>query len=240
MRAPKISTFRILVDETVNDLILEPHIAAFLSAHPSLSIELKRRPMTGGRGRTGADLILGYEPSVLAGSGGDTLHVQSLLTCAAPRYLRARGLPHHPRDLRGISDALVVSDDPGAPLPWRFENAGQKLSIKPGIRAVTPSPSIALALAAAGAGFTQIPECWAIDHVRTGRLVRLLPEWEPSIHLRPVMRCGSVDAHAFVRFIRTRLETGGLGRTALPGSPAARAVALHQMTRHADGVRFGG
>jgi DNA-binding transcriptional LysR family regulator len=105
---------------------------------------------------------------------------------------------------------------------------------------VTPSPSTALALAAAGAGLTQIPECWAIDYVRTGRLVRLLPEWEPSIHLRPVVRCDGSDTRAFVRFIRTLLEAGGPGRTVLPRTPATRAVALHQMTRHANGVRFGG
>jgi DNA-binding transcriptional LysR family regulator len=176
----------------------------------------------------------------LADNGEDILHTQNLLTCAAPHYLRARGLPHHPRDLRAISDALAVSDDPGAPLPWRFENAGRKLSIKPRIRAVTPSPSTALALAAAGAGFTQIPECWAMEHVRAGRLVRLLPEWESSIHLRPVTRCCGADARAFVRFIRTVLEAGGPGRTLLPGSLAIGAVALHQMTRHANGVRFGG
>jgi DNA-binding transcriptional LysR family regulator len=227
VRSPKRSTLRILADGTVNDLILEPHVTAFLSAHPSLSIALERRSMTGGHGRAGPDLILRYEPSASAGGGGDILHTQSLLTCAAPHYLRERGLPHHPRDLRGISDALVVSDDPGAPLPWRFENAGQGLSIKPQIRAATPSPSTALALAVAGAGFTQIPECWAIDHVRTGRLVRLLPEWEPSIHLRPVTRSGGADARAFVRFIRTLLEAGGPGRTVLPRSPATRAVALH-------------
>ena len=234
MRSPKRSVLRILADETVNDLILEPHVTAFLSAHPSLSIALERRSTTS------PDLILRYEPSPPAGRGGDILHTQSLLTCAAPHYLRERGLPHHPHDLRGISDALVVSDDPGAPLLWRFENAGQRLSVKPHIRAVTPSPATALALAAAGAGFAQIPQCWAIDHVRTGRLVRLLPEWEPSIHLRPVMRRGGTDARAFVRFIRTLLEAGGAGRTVLPVSPATRAVAPQQMTRHGNGVRFGG
>lgn len=140
MRAPKRPTLRILADETVNDLILEPHVTAFLSAHPALSIALERRSMTGGCRRTAPDLILRYEPSAPAGNAGDILHTQNLLTCAAPRYLRERGLPHHPHDLRGASDALVVSDDPGAPLPWRFEYAGQTLSIKPHIRAVTPSP----------------------------------------------------------------------------------------------------
>ncbi len=236
----KRCTLRVIADETVARFILDPHLAAFASAHPSLSIALERQIKRGGPGRARADLILRYGASTLAGSGGDVLHAQRLLTCAAPHYLRVRGLPHHPHDLRGTFDALVISDDPGAPSPWRFENMGQKLSVKPDIRAVTPSPSTALALAKAGVGIAQIPECWVLDEIRTGKLIRLLPEWEPTVHLQAHLPCGDAgpDPRDFIRFIRMLFQTTSAGGR--PEPVAAQAIFPQCRTPHGDGVGFGG
>jgi DNA-binding transcriptional LysR family regulator len=216
MRISTRSTLRILADETVSELILKSHIAAFLAANPLISIEVDRCAGALGRGRTEAALVLKYMPSLLAGAGAEMLNVQKLVTCAAPHYLRERGLPHHPRDLCGQFDALVIANGLKAPFAWRFENATKKLSIEPQVRAVTPSPSTALALTMAGIGIAQIPECWAINQVRTGSLVRLLQEWEPRVHLRAIVPHGrpEPDARAFIRFIQTLLETGGPGRSA--------------------------
>jgi LysR family transcriptional regulator, regulator for bpeEF and oprC len=170
------SRLRLLVDETAAELILKPHIAAFLATHPSLSVELQQRAWASADARRDVDLALQYAPSARASKGAIRLDAQGLLTCAAPQYLRGRGLPQHPLDLRRQQhDGVIVSDNAKSLSAWKFASGTEMLNVESGRRATAPSLSMALALTLGGAGVSQIPECWAIGHVRSGRLVRLLP-----------------------------------------------------------------
>jgi DNA-binding transcriptional LysR family regulator len=205
------STLRFLADETVGELILKPQIAAFLSAHPSLSIEFRQRAWTPGVTSADADLVLQYVPALSAPVGAEKLGEQRLLTCAAPQYLRERGLPHHPLDLRRHRhEGLVVEDNSTAAPAWKFVNSTQILNVETRKRAIAPSLSAALALTLGGAGVSQIPECWGIGYVRSGKLVRLLPDWEASLHLLALRPRDARSPHtaALLRFARALIEMG--------------------------------
>jgi DNA-binding transcriptional LysR family regulator len=93
--------------------------------------------------------------------------------------------------------------------PLKF-SAANLLTVEPGKRATAPSLSMALALSLGGAGVSQMPECWGIGHVRSGRLVRLLPEWEASLNLFAVepRSKGNPNAQALLRFVRTLVDMG--------------------------------
>jgi DNA-binding transcriptional LysR family regulator len=82
-------------------------------------------------------------------------------------------------------------------------------------RAIVPSLSTALTLTLGGAGVTQLPEYWGIGHVRSGRLVRLLPEWEAGLHLLAFEPRGGCSPHAaaLLRYARTLIDMGGLRRS---------------------------
>jgi DNA-binding transcriptional LysR family regulator len=214
-RAIGRSRLRLLVDETAAELILKPHIAAFLAAHPSLSVELRQRAWASEDARRDVDLALQYAPSVRAPKGAVQLDAQGLLTCAAPQYLRGRGLPQNPLDLRRQRhDGVVVSDNAKSRSAWKFASGTEMLNVESGRRATAPSLSMALALTLGGAGVSQIPECWAIGHVRSGRLVRLLPEWESSLNLFAFEPRSWRDsnAQALVQFVRTLIDLGAPGR----------------------------
>ena len=212
--AARRSNLRLLLDETVGELILKPQIAAFLIAHPSLSIEFRQRAWTPYEAYTDADLALQYASAPPA-AAGPALGEQRLLTCAAPQYLRERGLPLHPHDLRlHTHDGVLVSDGRKVPPTWKFTRGAKKLAAGVRTRSIAPSLSTALALTLGGAGVSQIPECWAIGYVRSGKLVRLLPDWEPSLYLfssEPHGR-GSPYASALLRFARGLMEKGVLAR----------------------------
>jgi DNA-binding transcriptional LysR family regulator len=237
-------TLRLLVDETVAELILRPHIAAFLVAHPSLCVELHQRAWASAEGCGDIDLALQYAPSARAPKGAVKLDEQRLLTCAAPQYLRGRGLPHHPSDLRRQRhDGVAVSNDLAAPCAWKFAHASQRLSIDIGPRATAASIPMALVLALNGVGISQIPECWGIGHVRSGRLVRLFPDWETSLHLLASLPRGedNAGASALLRFVRTLIESGAPSRhtgsaNQMPAAPPLSPL----LVPRADGVSFAG
>jgi DNA-binding transcriptional LysR family regulator len=209
VRVARSPHLRLVVDETVGELILKPHVAAFLTAHPSLSIEVIQRAWSSGGKRHDVDLALQYVPALSAMAGAEKLGEQRLLTCAAPQYLRERGLPHHPRDL-DRHEGVVVSYNTAASSPWKFADCTQDLNVEIRKRAVVPSLSAALALTLGGAGVSQIPACWGIGYVRSGKLVRLLPEWEASLHLLTFEPRGGRSLHAasLLRYAQTLIEMG--------------------------------
>jgi DNA-binding transcriptional LysR family regulator len=209
VRAGSSSTLRVLIDETVGELVLKPQIAAFLLAHPSLAIEFRQHSWACGGTSEDVDLILQYAPASSTPVGVARLGGQKLLTCASSRYLRERGLPQHPLDLsRHRYDGIVVSENSTAPSAWNFVDGAKKLNVEVKRRAVTPSFSMALALALGGAGVAQIPECWGIGYVRSGRLVRLLPDSEESLHLCAIQPRHGHNPHvaALLRFARALVE----------------------------------
>ena len=203
------STLEILADETVSEMIVKPHAAAFLAAHPHLSVGFRQRAFAPDASCEGVDLVLQYAPAAAALPGAATLGAQRLLTCAAPSYLRARGVPNTPAELCAQRhDAVIVSET--QPRAWQFANPSRAVDVAPRRRVTAPSLSAALALALGSAGIARLPECWAIGLVRSGRLVRLLPDREPRLHLLARTPHGGrhPGAGAFLRFIRTLLDTG--------------------------------
>jgi DNA-binding transcriptional LysR family regulator len=186
-----------------------------MAAHPSLSIEFQQHAWTSDGSCPDVDVALQYAPALSAPANAAKLGVQRLLTCAAPHYLRERGVPQHPLDLeRHHHEVVVVSRDNLAPSSWKFADSTESVSVAIQKRAEVPSLSAALALALGGAGVSQIPECWAIGHVRSGRLVRLLPEWEASLNLlafEPRSRRNS-NTQALLRFVGALIDMGAPGR----------------------------
>jgi DNA-binding transcriptional LysR family regulator len=202
---------RLLVDETVGERVLSPHASAFLTAHSSLCIEWMQQTSLAGGKRADADLVLQYAPARSVGARVQKLGVQRLLTCAAPQYVRERGVPHHPRDLvQQGHEGIVASDGPSGLSGWRFAEGDRRLNIGVHSRAVVPSISTALTLALGGAGVVQIPECWGVAYVRSGQLIRLLPDWEESLHLWAIQPRGAQDLEiaSLLRFIRKLVDMG--------------------------------
>ena len=76
-------------------------------------------------------------------------------------------------------------------------------------RVAVPDPSIAHQLTVAGVGVGLMSHSMARADVETGRLVRLLPEWEPEpveLHaLYPTRLSSSPKVRAFLDFLRAHL-----------------------------------
>jgi DNA-binding transcriptional LysR family regulator len=186
-----------------------------MAAHPSLSIEFQQHAWTPDGSCPDVDVALQYAPALSAPANAAKLGVQRLLTCAAPHYLRERGVPQHPLDLeRHRHEEVVVSSDNLAPSSWEFANRIESVSVAIQKRAEVPSLSAALTLALGGAGVVRIPECWGTGFVRSGALIRLFPDWETILNLIAIELGGKCSPYTadLLRLTRNLVEMGAPAR----------------------------
>jgi len=91
--------------------------------------------------------------------------------CAAPAYLARKGYPRTPADL-DRHDCLV-----GTSALWRFAVDGRVVSFTPNARWHCNSGAVTTQAAIEGMGICLLPSFYVEEHLRAGRLERLLAEY---------------------------------------------------------------
>lgn len=157
---------------------IAPIVAAFAAQHSSLSVELtltdrlQRHPMTQ------------WDLAILIGTRRDsrmairTLAPNNRVLCAAPAYLERAGAPQTPRDLLDYA-CLVVRENDEDVTVWSMHSAATgttRVRITP--RLACNDGDVAQRWARAGQGILLRSEWSVADDLRTGRLVRVLPEYD--------------------------------------------------------------
>ena len=167
---------RVNVDPWFSRMVLAPRLPGLLSRYPLLSLEISvsnyREEMM-----AGVDVAVRFGPTEPSALIARKLIETSVLTCAAPAYLRQHGEPRKPQDL--AHHELVLFRDPqtGRPFPWEFHRKGKVLDIPVRGRLSTDDPSTAIAACVAGYGVFQSLELGLGPWLRSGRLVRILGDW---------------------------------------------------------------
>jgi DNA-binding transcriptional LysR family regulator len=130
---------------------------------------------------------------------------QRMVVCASPAYLERHGMPRRLEEL-GNHHAIIYRRS-GRIRPWLFPRDGQRpIEIMPAGRLRLDDLDAIAEAAASGMGLAWLP-CWLIrERIRTGALVRVLPDqpeflydgyalWPQTPHLAPKVRV-AVDALA--------------------------------------------
>ncbi|HKY35533.1 MAG TPA: LysR family transcriptional regulator [Polyangiaceae bacterium] len=130
------------------------------------------------------------------------------VTCAAPQYLKAHGMPKTPREL-GEHRCFVFSTERSAPA-WAFERRGHTLSFRPRATLLANSSEVGIEAAIAGAGITRALSYMVAPHVHAGQLRVILEDFEAEpMPIHVVYREGrraSARVRAFVDFVVPRLR----------------------------------
>ena len=157
-------------------LKLLPVIHAFQDEHPELQVELRVDDRHVDLVEEGIDVAVRMGRLADSTLGARYLGLNPWVAVAAPQYLRARGVPRHPRDL-AAHEALVYSSVQGD-ARWHFSGAGHEAVVVP-VRGRLRSNSLSTLLeaAAAGMGVAILPWYVASAEVRKGLLEALLPQW---------------------------------------------------------------
>ena len=96
---------------------------------------------------------------------------------ASPAYLKRRGTPAQPDDLRQ-HNVLGQIDSGGHLVPWQLTQAGSKWSWTPETALTANAPSFLRDLASHGMGIVALPDRMAKEGVGKGFLTAVLPDWQ--------------------------------------------------------------
>lgn len=197
---------RINVDPLFARLVLAPHLAAFMAAHPELAVDVSARWQMGDLVAEGFDVAARFgepEPSALVAR---RLLETRVLTCAAPAYLARRGTPRRPEDLGDGKHECIHFRDPVTrrPFQWELSRAGETVKVAARGRLVLDDVATMVQVCAAGQGVAQILELGA-EELLGGGLVQLLPDWAqerfPLYAYYPSRRLMPAKVRAFIDFV---------------------------------------
>jgi LysR family transcriptional regulator for bpeEF and oprC len=133
-----------------------------------------------------------------------------ILSAASPEYLHKRGVPRVPDDLDG-HEIIGVRAVPGLPTSvLRFEKDGKMIAREHNARIIADAGDGQIVLALAHAGIMQGAYYTLHDLIVSGRLVRILEDWEwsgpPLGAVHPPNRFLQPKVGVFLEFVREQLK----------------------------------
>jgi DNA-binding transcriptional LysR family regulator len=186
---------------------LGPIVGEFLAGHPEVKVELSCT------GRV-VDLVeerfdLGIRAGALADSTlvAKSLGVARWFLVATPGYLKRRGRPKAPFDLKA-HDCLVFGTGAGG-THLQLESKGRSVQVTLSPRLLVNDMDVLRASASAGVGIAVLPAFQCVDELRAQVFERVLRDWDvPStpIHVvYPTARHVTPKVKAFVDHLQRRM-----------------------------------
>ncbi|GHC71909.1 LysR family transcriptional regulator [Pseudorhodoferax aquiterrae] len=194
-------------------------VARFTQAHPRVRLEFELNDARVDLLGEGIDIAMrsgDRDPSLIARKLG-TSHATLV---ASPKYLAARGVPAHPRDLEA-HDCITSPQRGGPRAIWRLggaKRASAPVEVDGPFQVNTASAQLAGALA--GLGIALLPSAFTAPHVAAGQLQEVLPEYASGatgVHFvyhsrRQLPRAVA----AFIDFAATTIKDLGLMQSEAP------------------------
>lgn len=218
MRREPQGTLRVSAPLTFGSYALGPLVTRYLNRYPDTQVDLSLTD------RFIDPLQDECEVMLRIGGGEDNpalsvypLRPYRLVACAAPDYLQRNGAPEKPADLLQ-HDCLMYGNTSGALLcKWRFSRLGREEEVNVRGRFRANNWMVLLGAVRDGYGVTLGPEEVMEDDLKSGRLVKVLPDYEgPSRPMRAIClpnRRPTAKVRAFVEALQEAFgdETTGPG-----------------------------
>ncbi|WP_165798882.1 LysR family transcriptional regulator [Shimia abyssi] len=170
-------TLRFAAPSSFAQIYIAPILPKFLDQYPDITLDLKLSDVQFDLIEGSYDLALRNAPLVDTSLKGRKLADDTRILCAAPAYLDAQGTPETPSDL--TSHKLIAFRHPGArPLK---SSSGETATFNPGAaqgQLIMDDGLSQKQATLAGAGIS-LNALWSVhEELRTGDLVRVLPDYE--------------------------------------------------------------
>jgi DNA-binding transcriptional LysR family regulator len=128
-----------------------------------------------------------------------------ILICASPQYLKRAGTPRAPADLNRHACLALLTMERDVQDEWLFSRGDlrERIKFEPYLTAYGEELREA---ALAGCGIVRLLECHVDDELRSGALVRLLPDWKcigglPILAIYRKQRPTLLRVNAFVKHL---------------------------------------
>ncbi|TWE02142.1 LysR family transcriptional regulator [Pseudomonas sp. AG1028] len=197
-QAEPAGTLRITAPLTFGSEVLAPALCEFSQQFPKVKLDLVLSNLR-------VDLLdSGFDAAIRMGNMQDNarliarpLQDYTMTLCASPDYLARRGVPRQPQDLQThncLTFAYPASDDwSGVDKHWRLMGRDGETTVEISGTMVMNSSAALYKSATVGGGIVMLPDAYAEQDLREGRLVALLPDYQlPS---RPMHLIYSPDRY---------------------------------------------
>ncbi len=195
---------RVNIDPFFSRIILSRHLTAFLARYPDLSVELIMRDSVGDLVADGFDLALRFGEPPQGSFVARKLIETRVLTVASPSYIKAKGMPRHPKEIEK-RDCIDFYDAANArPYDWEMRRKKEVLPLRVKARLLVSDAGTLIGACEAGAGIGQVLEIGCRQLIRSARLVELFPEWSdeqfPLYAIYPSRLHRAAKVRAFIEF----------------------------------------
>jgi DNA-binding transcriptional LysR family regulator len=174
--APR-GTLRITAPVVFGRKHVTPIVTAFLAEYPAIAVELMLSDGNLDLIENSLDVAIriGVQPDsgLIARRVGEVRRV----LVAGPDYVQRHGMPDAPDALANHA-ILLTTSRPGT-TEWRFRQGSRQRAVRLEPRLTVNDVEATLAAARENHGIASALSYQVIDDLEAGRLVRLLPEWEP-------------------------------------------------------------
>ncbi len=181
-RGVPMGTVRITTFKLAAMVVLWPMLPAFLQAHPGIQVEVHvddgLTDIVAERFDAGIRLAHAVDKDMVGVPVGPAFRV---ITVASPAYLAQHGTPASARDVlahRCLRYRLTTS---GQLSPWRLSHNGRSLPLKVDGPLVSNDNDTLVQAALCGLGLARVLDGLVQEHLDSGRLVRVLPNWSSAL-----------------------------------------------------------
>ena len=186
---------------------LAPAIVAFMHENPGIGMELVTHTPALSLVESGADIIISGKTLPDPGASWRELGLVEYVVCASPGYLREKGVPNRPEQLR---DYNCLSHTLFNPREWPFRIGAREKLVRVQGSFKSNNSEVLAQLALGGVGIVRVPLYVVRDEIRTGRLKMLFEGMIPSRQLMRVYFPSHVNlaekAKIFLNFLEQRFS----------------------------------
>ena len=169
-------TLRITSSTAFGGNLLGEAIGAYLQSNPQVKVDIMLCERMVDLIDEGFDLAIRVADSIAPGLVARSFTSVRFVACASPDYLNRHGTPIHPADLK-LHNCLTFEESV-SPNEWRFKRSSETSTVKVQGSFHGNNGNILCNAAAGGLGIIYQPTFLTHEHIRSGRLVHLFPDWQ--------------------------------------------------------------
>jgi DNA-binding transcriptional LysR family regulator len=198
---------RITTPANVASAMMTDLFTKFLQQYPKIELELLLVDRRVDLVSEGVDLALRAGELKDSSLIAKKLGLSYFATFASPSYVKKMGVPREPKELTQHQCIQFVTMGREK---WEFINGKTRVSVPMKQKLVVDDLPMAKALAISGNGIALLPTFICGQEAKSGRLVRVLPEWASNSHpvsfVYPAQKFVNPKVQAFISFASETLK----------------------------------
>lgn len=171
---------RVNVPGRVGRLVVAPELPNFLAAYPKIDIILGVTDRAIDLIEERADCVVRVGKLHDSGMIARPIGELRLINVASPQYVARYGVPRTPGDMKDHQVVQYASPSTGRVAPWEWADAETSRTLPTQGRVTVNSAEAYIACCLSGLGLIQIPAYDVQQHLRSGELIEVMPEFRAA------------------------------------------------------------